>query len=102
MTDGPSELNKTPRDGNQSKLSRESDSPLKSQITPSNTPMGDRSDAGGRKNKTMFPSKSPGKKGKKNSTSPPIPSGRLISVDNKPVRDGEGPDGEKTEKTSHM
>lgn len=33
MTDGPSELNKTPRDnmgGNKSGLSRESDSPLKS------------------------------------------------------------------------
>ena len=30
MTDGPSELNKTPRDNNKSGLSRESDSPLKS------------------------------------------------------------------------
>ena len=63
--------------------------------------MGDRSSAADKTTRTMFPAKTPGKKGKKKSLSPPIPSGRLISVDNKPVRDGEGPDGEKTEKMSH-
>ena len=52
----------------------------------------------------MFPSKSiPAKKGKKKkSISPPIPSGRLISVDNKPVREGGDGHDDKTEKTSHM
>ena len=106
MTDGPSELNKTPRDnaGAQSKLSRESDSPLKSQLAPSNSPMGERSDIKETTTRTMFPSKSvPAKKGKKKkSISPPIPSGRLISVDNKPVREGRDGNDEKTEKTSHM
>ena len=76
MTDEPSELNKTPRDyaGAQSKLSRESDSPLKSQLASSNSPMGERSDIKETTTRTMFPSKSvPAKKGKKNFLFPLLP-----------------------------